>query len=297
MLIPDYVIFDRRKDLHPSLKKERDADPRTTYPEWSLAIKLASPSPNATRLSTRCPYSSPTLDAATLRSLHYPDMSVDNLRARVTQILKATPTEKLATISTKDVRAQLLQAGDIDKRWLKENKDAVKELIQSVFEAVSAHLVPALPPTADAQVAHAHKKEEVDVDPYPSANGVSNGHASGSYIAEDGANGLAEDEDTKPAVKPKKRAKSKNEISDEQFARQLEMELNGRSRSARSGKAPPKKAPSRTSKAKKKSAEHVDDSDADSDGDRLDDRPKKKRKRTGGGGGAKGGFGKEFILR
>ena len=148
-------------------------------------------------------------------------MSVEDLRVRITNILQNTPTEQLATISTKDVRAQLLQAGDIDKRWLKENKDQVKELIQSVFEAVSAHLVPALPPTDDDGIDFI-KQDDGAVTTnggytYPTSNGVysssyTNGRgASGSQSAEYDEDGnIVASFDAKPATsappKPKTNA-------------------------------------------------------------------------------------------
>ena len=41
---------------------------------------------------------------------------------------------KLSSISVKDVRAQLLEDGVVNRQWLRDNKDAVKNLIQGKSE-------------------------------------------------------------------------------------------------------------------------------------------------------------------
>ncbi|KAI5123806.1 hypothetical protein M0805_009101 [Coniferiporia weirii] len=213
-------------------------------------------------------------------------MSVDSLEPRIRQIILATPLAELGTITAKDVRAQLVTgAPEIDEAWVKTNKKAINALISRVFEA---H-VPA------QSVSAAAKKEESDgADLYA---GYSGGEGGGSLPDDEDDGGSSSFQD-----KPKKTGKTKRELTDEEYARQLSSEINGRSRSSRSGKAPTgravKKGASRTSKKNKKSAERVADSDASDDDDGSEPVVKPKKKRAGGssGGGAKGGFMKEYVL-
>ncbi|KAH8115253.1 hypothetical protein DFH11DRAFT_95718 [Phellopilus nigrolimitatus] len=215
-------------------------------------------------------------------------MSVDLLEPRIRQILLSTPHADLGTITAKDVRALLLEEEPgVDEAWVKANKKQINQLIASVFEAVSAGVVPAHDAGTDA-------KEEDD----------STG-AYGGYSGGDDAYSLADDEDDGgPSMlpeKPKKSARTKRELTDEEYARQLSSELNARSRSSRSGKAPTARASKKGASRKpknKKSAERVHDSDVSDGGSESDVKVKPKKKRAGGsgGGGAKGGFGKEYIL-
>lgn len=201
-------------------------------------------------------------------------MSVDDLEPYVKDILQATPLEDLGTITAKDVRARLVSDSVADESWLKENKKEVNALIGRVFAAVSAPLVSldSVPQQEDAEEAAESPLDDVEY-----SNGTEGASA------------------TPP---PKRRIrKSKRELTDEEYARQLSSELNGRSRSSRAGKVTPgrgsKKGSSKTPKKSKKSAAVVEDSDAS---DRYSDSESKPKKKRGGGGGAKGGFGKEYVL-
>lgn len=201
-------------------------------------------------------------------------MSVDYLEPSIRDILQATPIEDLGTITAKDVRARLVSDGVAGESWLKENKKEVNALIGRVFEAVSAPLVsPDSVPQEDDAGGAEYQVEDVE---------------------------YANDVDASSASPPpqRKTKKSKRELTDEEYARQLSSELNGRARSSRAGKATSgrgsKKAANKPSKKNKKSAAVVEDSDASDVYSDSDTKPKKKRS---GGGGAKGGFGKEYILR
>lgn len=206
------------------------------------------------------------------------------LEPRIRQILAAPGTD-LNTISAKRVRRQLVELdSSITEEWVKENKGAIDEVIASVFEAVSGELV--------AQGPSIGKRERDD----------DGGYVNGSGNASSGQNGVAkhedDDEPSTPPLKPKKQ-KTKRELTDEELARQLSSQINASSRSSRSGKATngkSKKGASRTPKKNKKSAERVN-SDGESDDDSDDGKKRKKKSGGGGGGGAKGGFGKEFMLR
>lgn len=218
-------------------------------------------------------------------------MSVTTLEPHIRRILLSTPSTALSSITTKDVRVQLLEeVPSITKEWIKDNKKQVNGLIASVFESVSGALVAR---TEQPDPLPKRKREDEDSNDYGE-----------SYNEEEGQNGhvVDEEEDSAPSVRPAKpkKAKTKKEMTDEEYARQLSSELNGSSRSSRSGKLSngraSKKGASRTPRRAKKSAEHIEDSD-DSDVGSDDGKKRKKKGSSGGRGGAKGGFQKEFILR
>jgi upstream activation factor subunit UAF30 len=208
-------------------------------------------------------------------------MSVAALEPSIRKILSAPGTD-LNTISAKRVRKQLLELeADISEDWVKGNKDQIDALIASVYEAVSS-TVAQTDVSSDAG-APKRKHEDLD-DTYDGGNDDEDEDAGGP---------------SSPPRKPKK-SKSKRELTDEEFARQLSSQINGSSRSSRSaanGKSKPKKAASKSGKRSKKSAERVTESDDDNSELNSDGEKKPKKRKSGGGGGAKGGFQKEFVLR
>lgn len=176
----------------------------------------------------------------------------DEIRA----ILQA-PDVDLATVSAKRVRKQLVQRNpELTAELVKEHKTEIDAIISNVYEQVSAAV---------------------------SGEGVEGG----SHSAGQNGKRKYEDEDesdvhVSPSSSKKKAKKVKNETSnDEEIARQLQNEINGRDRPSRA--AAPKPAKPKRSR-KTKSAEVIDsDAEEGSDG---------KPKRRGGGG-----FSKEYTLR
>jgi upstream activation factor subunit UAF30 len=179
------------------------------------------------------------------------------LQPRIYQILSAPGTD-LSTISAKRVRRQLLELDPtLTSEFLKTHREAVDEVIASVFERVSTEV------------------EE---------GGQNTGR---KPWTEDGRGGEEEEESSPPPKKSKKG--SKQEQADAELARKLSSEINGRStRTSGKGRGGAAKRGSRG----KKSAATID-----SDDDSNEDGGKKTRKRTTNGSGAKGGFAKEFALR
>ena len=168
-------------------------------------------------------------------------MLVEDLEPHIREVILSTPPDQLSTITAREVRAQLVaRITGVDKDWVKENKVAINELIGSVFE----QLVPpaedagtAVKAEDDGAAAAADGDDDDDADGGPSTPPAKHRAGGGG------------------SSKPKKSAKSKRELTDEEYARQLSAELNGHaSRSSRSGKAPPgrSKAAGRTPKKNKK---------------------------------------------
>jgi upstream activation factor subunit UAF30 len=155
------------------------------------------------------------------------------------------------------VRRQLLELDPtLTSEFLKTHREAVDEVIASVFERVSTEV------------------EE---------GGQNTGR---KPWTEDGRGGEEEEESSPPPKKSKKG--SKQEQADAELARKLSSEINGRStRTSGKGRGGAAKRGSRG----KKSAATID-----SDDDSNEDGGKKTRKRTTNGSGAKGGFAKEFAL-
>lgn len=210
-------------------------------------------------------------------------MSIESLEPRIRAIFSAPGTD-LETISAKRVRKQLAkQDPSLSEDWMRDNKGPVDALIASVFEEVSGVQ------TRDSQNGGDHGGGAGD-DVDWKENGVSE---VGEGVGEEDAGAGP----SSPSQKLKK-SKTKAELADAEYARQLASEINGSTRASRSGKAPsakPKKGASRTPKKDKKSAERVVDSDVDSDEEQGSVK-KRAKKSGGGGGGAKGGFQKEFML-
>ncbi|KAI0294400.1 SWIB/MDM2 domain-containing protein [Russula brevipes] len=198
-------------------------------------------------------------------------MQVVDLEPHIHAILSAPGTD-LSTISAKRVRRLLLEQEDVTQDLIKDNKQAIDELISTVFARVS---------------------EE-----------------NGFQHDEDGGAGGASAESAEPPPPPKKRHRASlddhgspssgkpakvSTAGDEALARQLSEAINGRGRSSRSGAsgAPSARARGRgrgrgrgrSGKANgSRSADTIDDSGNEgSDGDES----KKKRGR---------GLSKEYIL-
>ncbi|EPQ55071.1 SWIB-domain-containing protein [Gloeophyllum trabeum ATCC 11539] len=190
-------------------------------------------------------------------------MDVQALEPRIREILTA-PGVDLGTISAKRVRKQLLeQDPNLTVEQLKENKDEVDALIGRIYEEVSGP----------------REQGGADDEEEGSSNGKRKQEEEEGAADEDDDGNDETDEETS---RPKKKTKmSKEERDDAELARQLSNELNGRSRSSRTGKASGPKKPRKS----KKSAATVDSDDSEGG-------TKKKR----GGGGAKGGFAKEYAL-
>lgn len=176
--------------------------------------------------------------------------SVATLEPRIRAILQS-PGIDLATISAKRVRKRLMEDDPtLTAEIVKDYKDEIDKMIGSVYEEVSAA----------TQEGQEGADEEGDEEEEPPQREVKSA--------------------PRPAKKAKKARKSETEITDEELARQLSSELNGRpGRSA-------KKATGGKSKrgTKRKSAEVVD---SEGEGDEDGPRPKKRG----------GGFSKEYTLR
>jgi len=187
-----------------------------------------------------------------------------SLEPRIYQILSAPGTD-LTTISAKRVRRQLSDSDPtLSVEFLKENKEAVDEVIASVFERVSAE-------AADHQEErHSHRAKEDDDDEE---------EAQEDFTGEEGS--------LPPAKKSKKG--TKQEQADAELARKLSSEINGRStRTSGKGRG---SVPKRGSRSRKSAATVNSDDESNEEGG------KKTRKRTTNSSGAKGGFAKEFALR
>lgn len=183
------------------------------------------------------------------------DSSVATLEPKIRQILTA-PGIDLSTISAKRVRKQLLEVDPtLTPEFVKDKKEDIDKIIQTVYEEISQ----------DQQ----GDEEEEDV---PSKR-----------AREDDA---TEGEGSAPPKKAKK-TKTKQEQADEQYARQLQNEINGgRSRSVRATSTKTKAKANGTKRGKKgpkSSATVASDGEEDSD----EEKPKKRG----------GGFKKEYALR
>ena len=154
-----------------------------------------------------------------------------SLEPRIYQILSAPGTD-LTTISAKRVRRQL---SDLDPtlsaEFLKENKEAVDEIIASVFERVSAE--------ADTG---GHQEEDDEEE------------AQEDFTGEEGS--------LPPAKKSKKG--TKQEQADAELARKLSSEINGRStRTSGKGRG---SVPKRGSRSRKSAATVNSDDESNQEG-------------------------------
>jgi upstream activation factor subunit UAF30 len=222
-------------------------------------------------------------------------MSVQSLAPIIHKILTAPATD-LSTVSAKGVRKQLLMLRpDITVDFMKQNRDAIDDLIGSIFESLnspdaSAGVQAAPPNKARTKNAKRRREPELDDDDHQEHR-------------EEGSPDFAEDDLESPppppssALKKPKKGNSQK-LTDEEYARQLSSELNQRpSRGNRKSNGLSKKGASKSPK-KKKSRPEIDDSDEDDDeGGSSKRKPKKRNTARNGDAPAKGGFAKEFTLR
>ncbi|EIM85051.1 SWIB-domain-containing protein [Stereum hirsutum FP-91666 SS1] len=198
-------------------------------------------------------------------------MDIQDLEPKIRAILTAPGTD-LSTISAKRVRKQLLEDGTAPSAFIRERKHEVDEFIGDVFRRVSE------------EVGEAGGGDEDEVD-----DDVGDKRKRDEEYEEGGLDGQEEEEEVE---RPKKKTKaSKAEIDDEEYARQLSNELNGRGRASRSGASSGSTrgrgrgrggANGAKRGRKVKSAETVNSGDEGENGE-----PKKKRG---------GGFKKEYLL-
>jgi upstream activation factor subunit UAF30 len=201
-------------------------------------------------------------------------MSFDfsSLEPLIYQILSAPGTD-LSTISAKRVRRRLIELDPtLTVEFFKENREEVDAVIASVFESVSG-----VHGTEDNSRMDESFKQEGQASDFPEE---------GAEAAEEEEE--EEEEGSPPPKKMRKVGKNGRGLSDEELARKLSSEINGRSTrtggKTRGGSA----AAGKKGQRARKSAATVD-SDDDSDGIG-------KRKKPSGST-AKGGFAKEFALR
>ncbi|PIL33400.1 hypothetical protein GSI_04021 [Ganoderma sinense ZZ0214-1] len=182
---------------------------------------------------------------------------IQALEPKIRQILSAPGTD-LSTISAKRVRKQLLELDpSLSSDFVKEKKDEIDDIIAKVYEQVSAA-------PADAGCA-----------------GDDDDDAASSKRKRDDA---SDDEPAPAPAKKTKKTKTKQEKTDEELARQLQNEINGRARSSRAGASTSKKANGAKRGRKAKSANAVG-----SDGEAAESEGEGKKKRGGG-------FKKEYML-
>ena len=193
---------------------------------------------------------------------------VERYEPLIRQILSA-PGVDLSTISAKRVRKQLVEMDDsLSAEFVRENKDEFDKVISAVYEEISAA-------QTNGDDVKGKRKSRDEEDDYENGGG------------EDGDEGEEEEEeeDVKPAKT--KRAK-KGGLTDEEMARQLDSEINGRQRSSRasstSGRGRGRGGKRGGRRGAKSSATVNSDGEADEDG-----QPKKKRRG--------GGFQKEYMIR
>ena len=192
---------------------------------------------------------------------------VERYEPLIRQILSA-PGVDLSTISAKRVRKQLVEMDDsLSTDFVRENKEEFDKVISSVYEDVSA----AQSNSADAKGKRKSRDEE---DAYE--NGGDEDDEEGEEEAE---------EDVKPS---KAKRSKKGGLTDEEVAKQLDSEINGRQRSSRasstSGRGRGRGGKRGGRRGAKSSATVNSDGEVDEDGE-----PKKKRRG--------GGFQKEYMIR
>ncbi|OCH89876.1 SWIB-domain-containing protein [Obba rivulosa] len=204
-------------------------------------------------------------------------LDIGKLEVQIRDILTAPGTD-LSTISAKRVRKQLVERDtSFTADFVKEHKEEIDKVIARVFEDVSAAAAGASGEGAEGEGTELGSKRKRDEDVYmESMNGND----------DDGED--EQDEKEVPTKKAKKARKTKTETErDEELARQLSQELNGRARSSRATvKAPRAGKKGGRSKARKSAATIEDEDDADDAS--ASGAP---RKRRGGGG-----LNKEYSL-
>ncbi|KAM5533644.1 hypothetical protein V8D89_003288 [Ganoderma adspersum] len=185
------------------------------------------------------------------------------LEPKIRQILSAPGTD-LSTISAKRVRKQLLELDpSLSPDFVKEKKDEIDDVIAKVYEQVSA--------AGTNDTGGAGDDDDDD-----------GGDASSKRKRDD----ASDDEPAAAPVKKTKKTKTKQEKTDEELARQLQNEINGRARSSRAGASSSKKANGAKRGRKAKSANAIG-----SDGEEAEAEEGEGKKKRGGGG-----FKKEYML-
>lgn len=179
---------------------------------------------------------------------------------QIRAILQA-PGVDLSTISAKRVRRQLAdQNDDLTPELVKVHKDVFDVLIGNVYEQVSAA-----------------SGEDAEGGSHPAGAAGENGKRK----HEDDESSEVPASPPSPKKRTKKVQKSET-LTDEELARQLQNEINGRDRPSRAAAPKPAKPkPKRVRKAKSAAVVNSD-GEVEEDGE-----PKKKR----------GGFSKEYVLR
>ncbi|KAI0741205.1 SWIB-domain-containing protein [Earliella scabrosa] len=177
-------------------------------------------------------------------------ITVDALEPTIRQILTAPGTD-LSTISAKRVRKQLPELdSSVTPDFVKDHKDAIDEVIARVYQEISASQE-----NADDEDVPLKRKRDDASEGEPSA-----------------------------APKKPKKSKTKQEQADEDLARQLQTEMNGRSRSSRAASS---KTKSNGTKKRGKKGGAKSSATVNSDGEESgEDKPKKRG----------GGFKKEYAL-
>ncbi|RPD52755.1 SWIB-domain-containing protein [Lentinus tigrinus ALCF2SS1-7] len=178
------------------------------------------------------------------------DPSVAALEPKIRQILSA-PGIDLSTISAKRVRKQLLEIDStLTQEFVRGNKEDIDRITQTVYEEISQQL----------------GEEEEEVPPKRARD-------------EDATEG----EGSAPPKKAKK-TKTKQEQADEEYARQLQNEINGGR--ARSARATSTKAKANGTKRGKKGPKSSATVNSDGEEESGEEKPKKRG----------GGFKKEYAL-
>lgn len=225
-------------------------------------------------------------------------MSVEiaSLQSAVYDILTA-PGVDLSTISAKRVR-KLLSGGNpsLTDEWVRENKSELDNLIANVF----TQLQPPAPEVSDEANEDAQSSEAG-----PSESSFTPQKRRKEETDDEEMNASPDEEDSEVEETPKKRPAKKSKkakiLTDEEYAKQLSSELNGRTRSSRSGVTGPRKGrgvKGKTGKVRKQLSAATIDTDSEDGGNGAGaGKKRKKRSGSGGGGTARGGFSKEYALR
>lgn len=207
-------------------------------------------------------------------------MDLQYLSPKIRTILTA-PDVDLATISAKRVRKQLAAGGESED-FLKQRKADVDALIAQIYESVSS----------GAGAGSGQQANGSGGKPRPGTDAAASPHKRKRSISP-ANDAVPPSSQPQPLVHKKSKqlngssAPTKQLSADAELARQLSLELNGRStRAGASSSSSSKPKASKANGKKAKRSKPTIDSDGDDDQD-DDGKPKK----------ARGGLGKEYILR
>ncbi|CCL99192.1 uncharacterized protein FIBRA_01207 [Fibroporia radiculosa] len=207
--------------------------------------------------------------------------NVELLEPQIRDILTA-PGIDLKTISAKRVRQQLLdQDPSLTADFLKENKDEVDELITNVYEQISSEAGQAEEAEDEAVREEGEEEEEEEEEEAPVTKGKRR------RKVEDDGEDEAEEAPSRPA-KTKKARKTNGTMTDEEMARQLSDEINGRSRSSRTSSTRGTRGRGGGKRGGKRGAKSA--ATVDSDGEEGEGEATKKKSKRGTG------FQKEYAL-